>query len=248
VARAGTVELPTGDLGAQFPSRWYPVASVEDPGKPKARTVRVRVSKTAAQDVLQSSSLLAGGWWAPDDTFSIWHQKYHGVLRFEYGYEGMLRTLFCDLRSGEYQIPPCEFVRLTATRWTPAIDIVGEFQELVDLTPYQIEGEISDGVAADFTPMLFTMPSFWNLQEDNWQQNRIAVPPGAYAFDVLPDEVTTAYGAASQRFEVSTPGAVRDFANGEWFPHGPLPLLEDSVTITVRDGDPMSCRVVFYVR
>jgi hypothetical protein len=209
--------------------------------------VRVRVSKTAALDVLQSSSLLAGGWWAPDDSYALWHQKYHGVIRFEYGYAGMLRTLFCDLRSGEYQIPPCEFVRLTATRYTPAVDIIGEFQELVDLTPYQIEGEISDGVAADFTPMLFTVPSFWTLQEDNWQQNKIAVPPGAYAFDLFPDYVEGSYPAAG-RFEVSYPGVVRDFSTGEWFPSGPVPLIGDSVIVTVKDGQPQNCQLVFYVR
>jgi hypothetical protein len=249
MGRAGTVELPTGDLGAQYPTRWFPVASVEDPGKPKARTVRVRVSKTAALDVLHSSSLTAGGWWAPDDTFSIWHQKYHGVLRFEYGYEGMLRTLFCDLRSGEYQVPPCEFVRLTATRWTPAVDIIGEFPVLVDLTPYQVEGEISDGVAADFSPMLFTMPSFWWKQEDNWQQNKVAVPPGAYAFDVYPDlAIASGFGPGASRFQVSNPAAVRDFGAGDWYPPGPLPLIEDSVTITVPDGDPAACCVVFFVR
>jgi hypothetical protein len=247
VARSGTVELPTGDLGTHWPTRWYPVAAVEDPGHPKARTVRVRVSKTAALDVLHSSSLIAGGWWAPDESYALWHQKYHGVIRFEYGYAGMLRTLFCDLRSGEYQIPPCEFVRLTATRYTPAVDIIGEFQELVDLTPYQIEGEIADGVAADFTPMLFTVPSFWTLQEDNWQQNRIAVPPGAYAFDLLPDYAVGSYPAAG-RFEVSFPAVVRDCSTGEWFPSGPVPLIEDSVIVTVKDQRPQDCRLVFYVR
>ena len=144
MSRAGTTELPVGALGALFPTRWYPVASIGDPGTPKARTVRCRVSQQAYVEPLYSSGLSAGVWWKPDDTFTTWAGSlYHGVLRFRYGYQGMLRNLYCDLRSGEYQIPPCEYLTVEATRYTPAQDTTGEFAFTADRSSMQVEGEIA---------------------------------------------------------------------------------------------------------
>jgi hypothetical protein len=247
---SGTIELPVGDLGAVKPSRWYPVCSVGDLGsnKPISRTVRVRVGKTAYSDVLYQASLYAGVWWQPESDFSAWYGNDHpycGVIRFEYGSQGFQRTIYCDLRSGEYQIPSCEFLRVTATRYTPAVDISGEFPYEVDRASWQIEGEIADGVAADFTPMIFTAPSTWG-DADPDEYVKVAAPPGAYAFEVSPVSSNESTG---NRFQTIEPASVRDFENSVWIPpSSPLPLLEAFVQIASDLPSVRQVRLVFFVR
>lgn len=257
MARSGTVQLPVGDLGAVKPSRWYPVASVgdlagADGGRVQAiaRSVRVRVAKASWIDPIVQASLFAGVWWAPDETFSAWigsNHPYCGALRFEYGYRGLMRTLYTDLRSGEYQIPPCEFLRVTATRYTPATDQGGEFPYTVDRTEFQVEGEIADGVAADFTPMVLTAPSSW-LNTDPLEYAKVAAPPGAYAFEVYPDRSDA--DLEGNVFTTRNPSSTRDYVGGVWLPpSSPLPLLESYVEIN-NAGDPVlrNCKLVFFVR
>lgn len=250
-SRSGTIELPVGELGSYLPSQWYPVCSIDrapgDDDKVEPRTVRVRVSKASHTNQLWSASLTAGVWWAPDDTFNPWAgELYHGAIRFSYGYKGMLRHLYCDLRSGEYQIPPCEYLRVSATRYTPAVDVSGEFPFTVDRTPMQIEGEISDGVAADFTPMVFTASSQWIASEGDDSFSKVACPPGAYAFEVYPVAPGDSVG---NRFETYSPASVRDFVSGVWIPpSSPLPLIEDHVTIASIGSVARDCQIVFFVR
>ena len=93
---SGTIELPVGELGALKPSRWFPVCSVGEINDHtvKPRTVRVRVGKTAYQDVLYQASLYAGVWWQPESDFVAWigsDHPYCGVIRFEYGSQGFQR-------------------------------------------------------------------------------------------------------------------------------------------------------------
>lgn len=214
-----------------------------------ARSVRVRVAKASYADSILQASLFAGVWWAPDDTYAKWvgaNHPYCGVIRFEYGYRGLQRTLYCDLRSGEYQIPPCEFLRVTASRYTPAVDQGGEFPYEVDRTSFQIEGEIADGVAADFTPMVHTAPSSW-LNTDPLEYVRVAAPPGAYAFEVYPDHPGDAAGNV---FTTRNPSSVRDYVDGVWLPpSSPLPLLESFVELNAGDNPVLrGCKLVFFVR
>lgn len=249
MSKSGTTELPVGTLGAVVPTRWYPVASVGSEGEARPRTVRCRVSKQSYIDPLYSSGLPAGVWWAPDDSFTPWRGAlYLGAIRFSYGYQGMLRRLYCDLRSGEYQIPPCEFLTVEATRYTPATDTEGEFAFTVDRSSMEIEGEIADGFAADFSPMMFTAPSQW-LQDpmvDSGEQMKIAAPPGAYAFEVYPRSAITDPGS---RVESVRPGAVRDFGGGVWLPpSSPLPMIDDSVTLRTIEGIARPVDLVFFVR
>lgn len=239
-----------GELGALKPSRWYPVASAGQLGDTKAvpRSVRVRVSKVEYSDVLYQASLYAGAWWQPEDGFTAWignDHPYCGVIRFEYGSQGLQRTIFCDLRSGEYQIPPCEFVRVSATRYTPATDVSGEFPYTVDRADWQIEGEIADGVAVDFSPMVFTAPSTWGGTAAG-EYVKVAAPPGAYAFEVCP---VSSNDSAGNRFQTSEPASVRDFEGGVWLPpSSPLVLQNAYVEIACDLPSTRQCRLVFFVR
>jgi hypothetical protein len=248
VARSGTQQLPTGDEGSLSPKRWYPVASVGDAGDAKsaARSVRVRVGKASYDTALYQASLPAGIWWAPDGDHQPWiGADYLGVIRFQYGYEGMLREIYCDLRSGEYQIPPCEFLRVEASRYTPAVTHGGEFPFTVDTTPYVIEGEIADGVAADFTPMMLTAKSKWGAVTAG-QFAQVAAPPGAYAFEIYPSASDVDF--SGNTFATREPGSVRDFVEGLWLPpSSPLPLINSHVRVSTGDVS-RSCDLVFWVR
>lgn len=38
-------------------------------------------------------------------------------LRVEYGQGGMTNTLYCDIREGSFNLPPCEFARVSVVNW-----------------------------------------------------------------------------------------------------------------------------------
>lgn len=248
MARSGTIEVPIGGEGTFSPRRWFPVCSVGNLGAKEgfARSVRVRVGKASYDTPLYQAGLPAGVWWTPDSDFTRWiGANYFGVLRFTYGSLGMQRELFCDLRSGEYQIPPCQFLRVDATRYTPATTHGGEDPFTVDPTPYSVEGEIADGTSPDFTPMLFTAPSEWGaLDADEFAQ--VAAPPGAYAFEVYGGRSDADF--AGNRFATAQPASVRDFVTGVWLPpSSPLPLIHPYVQIST-GNTVRSCDLVFWVR
>jgi hypothetical protein len=247
VSRSGTVSLPTGDEGSTSPKRWYPVASVGElgAGVDAARSVRVRVGKASYASPLHQASLPAGVWWQPEPDFAKWiGDSYFGAIRFLYGYKGLLREIYCDLRGGEYQIPPCEFLRVEATRYTPAVTTGGEFPFDVDHTPYVIEGEIADGMAPDFTPMQFTARSQWgDLEADEYA--KVAAPPGAYAFEVYARSPAPSTG---NRFTTLSPASVRDFVDGVYLPpSSPLPLI-NAYALIAAGSVLRDCDLVYWVR
>jgi hypothetical protein len=248
VARSGTRELPTGPQNTRQPGQWYPVCGIGDLGDvaPVSRTVRVRVSKSSYSDPLYQASLPAGVWWAPDEEFTSWTgANYCGVLRFTYGASGMQRVVYCDLRSGEYQFPACAFLRVDATRYTPAANVGGEFPFTVDETPYQVEAEIGDGYTSDYTPMLLTAPSEFSGSVDPGDFVKVAAPPGAYAFEIYPRQAAD----LNNRFETRTPASVRDFADGVWLPpSSPLPLVEAYVEVACDQPLIRDCSLVFFIR
>ena len=257
-SRSGKVSIPVGPEGALKPTEWKAVCSIGNSGESgsKARSVRIRVGKGDDTQPLFQASLVAGVWWTPDDDYTAWTGSVHpycGVLRFEYGYQGMQREIFTDMRSGEYQIPPCEFLRVTAARYTPAVSQGGEFPYTVDTTPYVVEGEIADDVATDFSPMLFTAPSYWG-DADAGDYLKIAAPPGAYAFDVYPDLSTGGDSFPDPpdggAFYTRNPASIRDLVNGIWLPpSSPIPLIESYVEIAVGDNPTLrNCSIVFFVR
>lgn len=243
MSRSGTATLDVGTIGARAPVRWMPLCSaVSEQARP--RVVRVRVERASSDDPLWSYGLPAGVWWTPregatqawiGDDLSLGEC---GVLRFAFGTQGMQRRIMCDLRSGDYQLPPCEFLTVEAARYTPGPDVSPTSAAV------EVAGEISDGATTDYTPMQYTAPSSWPAPalESEGDSAVIAAPPGAYALELYPD----APGNPGV-LELWPPGARRDFT--QWVPaSSPLPLVSDVVTVRASGGAPQPCRLVFWVR
>lgn len=249
MSRAGSASLALGELGALAPLQFLPVCSVQDEGRPRPRTVRIRIAKQGEEESNINHHLPGGVYWRSDSS-AAWVGSsvtaMCGLVRFVYGSQGMLRTLLCDLQGGEYQIPPCEYLTVTAARYTPSTDAAA----LAAIgfpagSVLECAGEIADGCAEDFTPMMYTAPSSWPGGAGTDALARVHAPPGAYAFELYPDTAL----AAQNTFEVSPPGARRDFANGVWTPPTtPLPLLSSSVAVQARGSSPQRCKLVFFVR
>lgn len=240
--RSGDVALARGDLLALKPPGWKSLCNVYSPdGQAVARTVRVHVS-----DGLANLRLPAGVWWTSGSSVA-WvgggTAACNGALRFRYGSQGVARTLVCDLASGEYQVPSCEHLYVDACRYTPGSDAsaIAALGLGVDLLT---AAEISDGTSADYTPMMVTAPSSWPGGAGTDSSAVVAVPPGAYAFDLFSDTVT----GAANTFELSPPGARRDFAGGIMQPSGPLPVQSNTITVQARGAAPVAARLVFFVR
>jgi hypothetical protein len=244
--RSGRAELARGALGALAPVKWQPLCNIfADNGKPVARTVRVSVARSENDsDALANTRLPAGVWWKRGASVA-WvgggTSQCNGALRFRFGSQGAARVLVCDLASGDYQVPSCEHLYVEATRYTPGSDAAAIAALGLDVET-EVQAEISDGTSPDFSPMLVTAPSSWTGGAD--ASAVVAVAPGAYAFDLYADSVL----GADNVFEVSPPGARRDFANSVLQPNGPLPVVSNLVTVQARGAAPVSARLVFFVR
>lgn len=247
--RAGTQSLPLGELGAVEPGKWLSVCSLVEDKAPKARTVRIQVARTETVEALYHERLPAGVWWGHHDSapwIGAGSDAQCGALRFRYGSVGVQRMLITDLASGEYQIPACEYLTVEAVRFTPSTD-EARLIELGYAGDIEVAGEIVDGAIADFSPMQVTALSPWASSEfpDVDRASVVAVPPGAYAFELFPDFPV----ATDNAFEVSIPAAIRSFADGtQQPPTSPLPVVSPFVRVQCRGQYPQPCRIVFYVR
>lgn len=248
---AGTVSLPVGAAGQLTPRHWLPVCSDLDRKSPRPRVVRVRVTREATGDELYSARLPAGVWWsapAPEgidygiDESHNWVGSLQtgqcGVLRFSFGSQQMQRELYTDLAGGEYVIPACEYIKVDVARYTPGADVDPNGARM------ECAAEIADGSAIDCTPLMLTAPSTWRGYEGDPAHAIVAAPPGAYAYDIYPDDFANA-----RSYVLSEPGALRDYAGGLITPPTtPLPLLRSSVHVRSSGGAPTGCKLVFFVR
>lgn len=243
--RSGSQALALGTLGLTAPERFLTLCSVVDEGSPRPRTVRIVVAKSGQDEAIWQHHLPAGAWFYGDGTVPWVGSSMCGVLRFRFGSQGVLRTLFADMRGGEYQIPPCESVIVDVARYTPSTDAAALAAAGFPAgSQLDVIGEITDGTSEDFTPMQFTAPSSWGAGGAD-ASARIFAPPGAYAFELYPDSPL----APNNTFEVSPPGARRDFANGLNQPaSSPLPVVSAAVTVQARGAAPQPCKLVFFVR
>lgn len=242
--RGSQTTLERGDLSTLEPVTWKPLVNVQD-NMPMPRTVRVRVSRSRSEsEALPNIRLPAGVWWRLGSSVrwvgsSV--SQCNGALRFRFGSSSAARVLIADLASGDYQVPSCEHLYVDVARYTPGSDAAAIAALGLDV-PTEVQGEISDGVAPDFSPLVCTAPSSWTGTTD--ASAVVAVAPGAYAFDLYSDAPT----GTDNKFELSPPGALRNFADQICQPNGPLPVLSNLITVQARGAAPSSARLVFFVR
>jgi hypothetical protein len=242
--RGSQTTLERGPLSVLEPQNWRPLVNVNSEA-PAPRTVRVRVSRSRSEsDSLPNIRLPAGLWWRLGSSVR-WvgssASQCNGALRFRFGSSSVSRVLIADLVSGDFQVPSCEHLTLDVVRYTPGNDAAAIAALGLDV-PTEVQAEISDGVAPDFSPLLCTAPSSWAGTAD--ESALLAVAPGAYAFELYSDSPL----GADNKFEVSPPGALRNFASGVSHPGGPLPVLDNLITVQARGAAPSSARLVYFVR
>ncbi len=98
---------------------------------------------------------------------------------------GIRRTVYADLRSGEYALPPCEHFEISAAYWTPDSDEPdAEGYTSIDAlgtSLLEVSAEVAEGESGEVSPLLLSATR-------RFQGGSIcATPPGAYAFEVYAD-------------------------------------------------------------
>jgi hypothetical protein len=239
--RSQTITLPPGALGALTPREWRFLARVTDETE-RARTLRLRVSRSAGEsEAPWSCRLPCGIWWTKGNS-SNWigsrNDQSNGVLRIRLGSRGMSRVLHADLASGDYQLPPCEQVYIDAARYTPGGD-AGALASIGLDQPTEVQAELSDGATDDYSPLMVTAPVRWTGSVD--PPITVAVPSGAYAWDAYPD----ANEDATSGFLVTPPSVYR--GTDGFYPMGPIPVISDVLRVSWQSST-VAAFLVFYVR
>lgn len=117
---------------------------------------------------------------------------------------GVYRTLYADLRAGEYTLPACETVEVSAAYWrtTVAPDELGD-------AVMGVQAEVTDGELPDPSPLLLTC-----VRRKPWDNSdvggdpyaRCPVPPGAWGWDLLPGGLSRVIGICGGQKAVRVEG------------------------------------------
>lgn len=205
--RFATVTLERGAVGVRVPT-WRTVFQfAEEAQRPRTLRIETRaIVDGMSDDMRRAAAALAGGagiWWG-DEGEDLWDGG--AAMRLTYGTQpGIQRTVYADLRSGEYAIPPCSAFELSAAYWAPIENQLG---------PLELAAELADGDCGDCTPLQL---SATRKDEPYNEARSIAslrycpVPPGAYAWEVYSDRPQV--HARCGLVEV-----IRDRVTGAWQP------------------------------
>ncbi len=174
-AQYGNVVLTPNEHGATstFPQGWASLLATVA-GQSIARCLRVRMTVPTDSAPDFNGMLCGDVSGRANGAFITSHDDY-GSLRIQLGGR-FQRTLYADLQSGDYFIPPAENVTLSVARWNPA----GGPGNGINV---QVEAELGPAFAGgvnDFRP--FTCTGYGYLVATETTSMRI--PVGAYALDV----------------------------------------------------------------
>lgn len=178
---------------------------------PRVVRVKLRSENQQYNEYQQNSysqGYTAGIWW-PTPSGNFWNAGSYrsGALRFRFGSTpGIIRDNFADLREGEYNIPPCQTVQVSAAWWSPRRDY-GDDHSI----PLEVSIEVATGEAIESTPLVLTCSRL--IEGLGSEIDRACwVPPGAYAFDAAaggqPVMITNSAGMYCER----------DPMTGKWVP------------------------------
>lgn len=203
-----------------------PVVTYDD-GKrsiPRVLRLRVRALKQGYTDEDQAQlAQLCGGagvWWNKNnDTGAAEPWVGGGALRIRYGTEGgIYRDIIADLREGEYNIPPCSYITVSAAYWDPLDAEAGGIFYSSYYTAQQLDGidlevsaDVVDGDSLESTPLVVTASRIIPFGPPSFGEATCVAPPGAYAFDVGGGTVRVYGNSAEKYFE-------RDPESGKWLP------------------------------
>ncbi len=164
----------------------------------------------------------------------------NGVLIFEYGSGITLQRVAADLKSGSYQLPPCEQVRIYAAcyfgdeaipEWSPAITVFGAIAEGVHLgssrPTYTIVGQQNITLNIDVPDNAREVDCYLvNLDPQ-------ATTPPAVVLTLSPDT------------RVGLPFLVRDYSTGVWTPPYPAQVNGSGQEFTLTASEECGVAVQF---
>lgn len=240
--RTSTERLDRGPVSVRRPT-WRGVASLDERiVRPVTMRVDARALASGRTDEEAASMVgLAGGagvWWNYHDGVPApWDGG--AALRIVYGsVPGIRRTIYADLRAGDYALPPCNAVEVSAAYWNPTdsdADDLGTSQ-------LEVSVELADGDCADASPLRVScVRSIPGVDTTSCM-----VPPGAYAWDVYAPDVSS-YFAQCGPLQASRTATT-------WAPptHPYIITGPDSHRVRVWPGDGVDgawlAGLVFYVR
>lgn len=226
--------------------QWETVLICNNAGRQRERVLRVEVearsTETSQDDFLAKLAVsgTCGVWWnagyvGPNDPAGAPDPWYGGAaMRVRYGSSpGIMRTLYADLRDGEFNLPPCELVEVAAGRWDRG---PGSRDTATTLT---IMAEVADGMSIESTPLICSAYKPINGPVDGGSSMGLCLcPPGAYAFEVtggIIDQEAAEIGTGWRGGIVARGGSEfleRNWSTGKWCPPtSPRPLNAPYVTV-----------------
>ncbi len=242
MSATGNARLERGAPDTHKPRFRQLLSSVStENARPRTLRIEARVALNELSDEQQRQLVYqlggAGVWWARGENSPLpWDGG--AALSIVYGSTpGIRRQIFADLRPGEYVIPPCESIMVSAAYWCPDF----ELGELGD-APLEVFAAVADGDASDSSPLILSA-----VRTTTLSGARCPVPPGAYAWDAYAlDTPIRAQCGSVQAMRVQ---------GGAWTPPThPIPIAgpySDAVDV-VRIGEGLegawTPMVLFYVR
>lgn len=208
---------------------------------PRVVRLRLRSLLPSLDEYAQDSyaqGYTAGIWWPSQPLGSIWDEASYrcGALRIRYGSSpGIFREVYVDLRGGEFNVPPCENVAISAAYWSPRYDYGDDGSYGLE-----VQAEIATGEAIESTPLVLTAARV--IDPVNGPNETCWVPPGAYAFD--------AYAGFNRLIVENEAGLYveRNPSTGLWVPPSTPILLGASRSLSVSADAPVKVTIQFYVR
>jgi hypothetical protein len=184
--------------------------------EPTPSVVQIRVGLAEPSSDVQRTFCFAA---ASNNSYS---QSGLGRLILEYGAGSTTQRVVCDLKSGSYQFPTSEQVKISCQVAATNFDrlVLGPFEPQVNVT----------GVIAKGTHIEPTLPTFTHLLTNTpaATPQPIAIPDNAREVDLwLTTDTTVKYGAGAPVISLLCLGAngapqlVRDYAQGIFVPPYP---------------------------
>lgn len=251
--RTGTLQLDRAQHAPQ-PGFRNLVAFHDEMQRPRTLRVDVRALVPGRDTADQRSMALAAGtcgvWWsdAVGDTTEDAPWQGGAAIKLSYGSTpGIEREVYADLRAGEFAIPPCMTLEVAVAYWRP----LDQLDDVLGDALLEVAVEIADGEPGpDCSPLILTA----TRRVDAGYSVGCSVPPGAYAFDLLPGSRTHVAALCGGQRVVRRQG-------GAWTPptHPVLIAGADCRHVSVWTDDELSgsgegetatwdAGVVFYVR
>lgn len=219
--RSNTRTLDLGPAGT--PVFYALVDHAENLIRPRTLRVKSRLLQPVPDEEQQSlaQGLIASVWWSDPAWHKVLGQSRLGALRIRCGSPGgIFRDVYCDLREGEYNLPPCQLVSVWAAYWKSA--------PAQDSFPLEVSAEIADGECIESTPMIVSAQGEFAITKGFDPVSQYCpAPPGAYAFDIRG-------GTAGAIVEDEALYVERAPISGRWLPPTTPILLTSTRGISLR--------------